>query len=113
MSCLANYDIEQGDAFTTYTPLGNTTDGQAQECAQQCQLDGRCDGFTLSYTMGCELRSGRYFSNFLSGDANSSVTPVYSPSTDVVLSCLKEAADFDAAGRYGSEQISGVAQTLK
>ena len=111
MSCLANYDVEQGDAFVSYFPEADTTIGQAKECAQQCQLYGRCDGFTLSYSRGCELRTGRFFSDFpyvpTSPYEAASSPVVYTPSNDVVLSCLKNAVDFEGAGRYGSAQISG------
>ena len=111
MSCLANYDIEEGDAFVAYTPEANTTYGQAKECAQQCQLDGRCDGFTLSYSRACELRTGRFFSDFpyvSTSPYETAASPaVNTPSNDVILSCLKNAVDFEGAGRYGSVQIAG------
>lgn len=114
MSCLSDYAIQQGDAYATFLPLSNTSYGQAQECALHCQKDGRCDAFTLSANGGCMLRSGRLFSSdATTGPANNFAEPVFEYSTDVVLSCLKHADDFEGAGRFGANLLTGLWVLLK
>ena len=109
MSCLSDYAIQQGDAYAAFLPLSNTSYGQAQECTQHCQKDGRCDALTLSADGGCMLRSGRLFSSdATAGPTNNLAAPVFESSTDVVLSCLKHVDDFEGAGRFGAELLTGL-----
>ena len=107
MSCLANYDMEDGAAYVSFMPASNTSNGQAQECAQECQSDGRCDAFTLSSSSGCSLRSGKLFSAGASSGSFNQSGIIFSPSTDVVLSCTKSQDDFVGAGAFGAVAYAG------
>ncbi len=72
-------------------------------CLPLCHMS-RCDSFTLSASLECQLRTGRPFMTAASEDAP---PPDFEYSIDVLLSCFKYGLDFASAGHFGAMQLLG------
>ncbi|GAX80737.1 hypothetical protein CEUSTIGMA_g8172.t1 [Chlamydomonas eustigma] len=110
-SCLANFGMEEGQAYYSFQPSMNSTITPSQQCAQQCMQDGRCDSFELSSSLGCILCTGRGFlqkeDSLQNVSEETSALVSFQYSADVQLSCLKSENDFLGAGAFGAVMALG------